>query len=132
MTDPAISAIAPCRVLVVDPDDRIRESLARLLPIGGRCVVVGSAADSEAALVLAASMRPDLVMLDSRLVEEAAAQDFIGRVRAVADDVRIVILSMSDATEPPALPGADASIRKTFRPHELVDAVLHAARTSAG
>src|SRR5919108_1580516 len=30
----------PLRVLVVDADDRVRESLTGLLAIGGRCVVV--------------------------------------------------------------------------------------------
>ena len=35
-------------------------------------------------------------------------------------------------TEPaPNLSGADAYIRKTFRPHELIDAVISAARVHA-
>jgi len=67
MTDSPIAVQAPLRVLVVDPDDRIREGLARLMPIGGRCLVVGSAGEPGAALELAAAMSPDIVMLDSRL-----------------------------------------------------------------
>ena len=40
--DPAIRA-DPLRVLVVDADERVRESLTGLLAIGGRVLVVGGA-----------------------------------------------------------------------------------------
>lgn len=130
MTDPSITAPAPLRVLVVDPDDRIRESLARLLPIGGRCLVVGSAGHPDAALDLAASMSPDVVMLDSRVSQVDAAQPLIARLRNAHPAVRILVLNWSESTNPVAgLEGADAYIRKTFRPHELIDAVVNAART---
>jgi DNA-binding response OmpR family regulator len=132
MTDPSIAAPAPLRVLVVDPDDRIRESLARLLPIGGRCLVVGSAGEPGSALDLAVAMSPDVVMLDSRLSELDAGQSLISRLRRAHPAVRIVVLNWSESTDPVAgLEGADAYIRKTFRPHELIDAVVNAARTTA-
>ena len=132
MTDPSISAKAVLRVLVVDPDDRIREGLARLMPIGGRCLVVGSAGQPDAALDLAVSMSPDIVMLDSRLSELDPGHNLIARLRARRPGVRIVVLNWSESAEPlPGLEGADAYIRKTFRPRELIEAVLNAARTSA-
>ena len=132
MTDPAITAQAPLRVLVVDPDDRIRESLARLLPIGGRCLVVGSAGQPDAALDLAVAMSPDVVMLDSRLSELDAGRTLVARLRGAHPGVRVVVLNWSETTDASAgLEGADAYIRKTFRPHELIDAVVNAARTPA-
>jgi DNA-binding response OmpR family regulator len=132
MTDPLISAPAPLRVLVVDPDDRIRESLSRLLSIGGRCLCVGSAGLPDTALDLAATMSPDVVLLDSRLSELDAGQTLIARLRHAHPGVRIIVLNWSESTVPVAgLEGADAYIRKTFRPHELIDAVVNAARTSA-
>lgn len=132
MTDPSIAGPAPLRCLVVDPDDRIRESLARLLSIGGRCLCVGSAGLPDTALDLAASMSPDVVMLDSRLSELDAGPSLIASLRRAHPDVRIVVLNWSDSTAPaPGLEGADAYIRKTFRPHELIDAVVNAARTPA-
>jgi DNA-binding NarL/FixJ family response regulator len=122
---------APHRVLVVDADDRIRESLARLLPIGGRCLVVATAGQPESALDLAGSMEPDVVVVDSRLPEIGADRTFIERLRAVAPDVRIVVLNWSDSAESQVrLPGADVYIRKTFRAHELIDAVVSAASKS--
>ena len=103
-----------------------------MLPIGGRCLVVGSAGQPDAALDLAASMSPDVVMLDSRLSELDAGQPLIARLRRAHPGVRIVVLNLSESTAPVAgLEGADAYIRKTFRPHELIDAVINAARTSA-
>jgi DNA-binding NarL/FixJ family response regulator len=128
MTPPSNAAQAPLRVLVVDADDRIRESLARLLPIGGRCLVVATAGQPETALELAGSMGPDVVVVDSRLPEIGADRTFIERLRVVAPDVRIVVLNWSDSAESQVgLPGADVYIRKTFRAHELIDAVVSAA-----
>jgi DNA-binding NarL/FixJ family response regulator len=122
-------APGPLRVLVVDSDDRIRESLSRLLPIGGRCVVVGAAAQPDRALELAQSTEPDVVLVDCRVPGLAAGRDFADRLRSAAPDTRIVVLTMSDATDGrTALPGADAYIRKTFRPQELIDAVVNAAQ----
>ena len=112
----------------MDADDRIRESLARLLPIGGRCLVVATAGQPDSALDLAASMVPDVVVVDSRLPDIGADGTFIERLRAVAPDVRIVVLNWSaSADSPVGLPGADVYIRKTFRTHELIDAVVSAA-----
>jgi CheY-like chemotaxis protein len=131
MTDPAIAAQAPLRVLVVDPDDRIRESLARLLPIGGRCLVVGSAGDGDRAVDLAGGMSPDVIILDCRLPGDLGG-NLVARLRTVTPASRIVVLNWTEADRPtPGLDGADAYIRKTFRPHELIDAVVNAARSSA-
>jgi DNA-binding NarL/FixJ family response regulator len=131
MTPPSNAAQAPLRVLVVDADDRIRESLARLLPIGGRCLVVATAGQPETALELAGSMGPDVVVVDSRLPEIGADRTFIERLRVVAPDVRIVVLNWSDSAESQVgLPGADVYIRKTFRAHELIDAVVSAAHNT--
>jgi DNA-binding NarL/FixJ family response regulator len=128
MSSPANAASTPLRVLVVDADDRIRESLARLLTIGGRCVVVATAGQPDGALELAQSMQPDVAVVDSRLQEVGADRAFIERIRAVTPDVRIVVLNWSDsAGSQVSLPGADIYIRKTFRPHELIDAVVNAA-----
>ena len=130
MTDPTLAAPSPLRVLVVDADDRIRESLARLLPIGGRCLCVGSAGDVATALRLVASISPEVVMIDGRFPSEAPNTSLIDSFRAACPDARIVVLNWTDADRlAPRLAGADAYIKKTFRPHELIDAVVNAART---
>ena len=100
MTDPA-AAPAPCRVLLVDPDDRVRESLAGLLRIGQRCLVIGTAGTADGAVLLA-------------------------RLRAVAPETRVLVLNWSETAD--LTTGADAYARKTFRPHELIDAVVSTTR----
>jgi two-component system, OmpR family, response regulator MprA len=121
----------PCRVLVVDPDDRIRESLSRLIRIGGRCLVVGTTGDAAEAIALTRSIGPDVVMVDYRLTIEEADGRFVDALRSAAPATRIIVLNWSDSAGPSETSSrADAYIRKTFRPHELIDAVINAARTS--
>jgi DNA-binding NarL/FixJ family response regulator len=127
MTDPAAAA-APLRVLLVDPDDRIRESLAGLLRIGQRCLVVGSAGTADAALRLARDSAPDVVVLDPRVPGTDGDGALISQLRAVAPATRILVLVWSGATD--GTWGADAYLRKTFRSHELIDAVVATARPS--
>jgi DNA-binding NarL/FixJ family response regulator len=126
MTDPA-AAPAPLRVLLVDPDDRVRESLAGLLRIGQKCLVIGSAGTADAAVNLAAETAPDVVVVDPRLpgIDGAA---LIARLRAVAPDTRVLVLNWSETAD--LASGADAYARKTFRPHELIDADVATTRRS--
>ena len=121
MTDSA-AVPAPLRVLLVDPDDRVRESLAGLLRIGQRCLVVGSAGTADAALRLATESMPDVVVVDPRLPGIDAGSAFIARLREVVPAARVLVLNWSDTADQAS--GADAYARKTFRPHELIDAVV--------
>jgi DNA-binding response OmpR family regulator len=125
MADPEATSDRPLRVLVVDADDRVRESLTRLLEIGDRVLVVGSAGAPGDALALLASALPDLVIVDPRLPEVDAGLAFITRLRATAPGVRILAMSWSDTLEHRALDGgADGFVRKTFRPADLVAAIV--------
>ena len=121
MTDSA-AAPAPLRVLLVDPDDRVRESLAGLLKIGQRCLVAGSAGTADAALRLATDLEPDVVVIDPRLPGVDGGASLIARIRAAAPAARVLVLNWSDSADQTT--GADAYVRKTFRPHELIDAVV--------
>jgi FixJ family two-component response regulator len=121
--------IAPLRVLVVDPDERVRDSLAGLLCIGARCVVVGTAADAAHAMNMVAPGDPDVVVVDARMAEAEAGNDFIGRLRATNGRLRIVVMGGPGVESSAASSGADAFIRKTFRARELVDAVIAAGRS---
>jgi DNA-binding NarL/FixJ family response regulator len=120
----------PLRVLVVDADDRVRESLTGLLAIGDRCTVVASAGHVGAAFDLAIESEPDVVIVDPRLPEVDSGIAFIARLRAQLPAVRILAMSWSDSLEADVIEsGADSFVRKTFRPNELVAAVLAASRT---
>ena len=117
----------PLRVLVVDADDRVRESLTGLLAISGHCMVVASAGQVGPALELALDHRPDVVIVDPRLPEVDGGIAFISRLRAHLPGVSILAMGWSDSLESAVLEsGADGFVRKTFRPTELTAAILAA------
>ena len=122
--DPATPADRP-RVLVVDADDRVRESLTGLLAIGDRLQVVGGAGQPGTALDLALATHPDIVIVDPRLPDVDAGTAFIGRLREVLPDARILAMSWSAQLEHGGIDcGADGFVRKTFRPAELIAAIV--------
>ena len=128
MHDPASGTEAPLRVLVVDADDRVRESLSGLLAIGRKLVVVGNAGQPARALDLLAAESPDVVIVDPRLPDVAGGLAFIERVRACDPAIRIVVMSWNEGLDDPALVAAsDAFIRKTFRPNDLINAICSAS-----
>jgi DNA-binding NarL/FixJ family response regulator len=126
MTDSA-AVPGPLRVLLVDPDDRVRESLAGLLCIGHRCAVIGTAGTADAAILLAGQSEPDVIVLDPRLPGRDGSE-LIGQLRMASPSSRVLVLNWSDSADQAI--GADAYVRKTFRPHELIDAVVAATRRS--
>src|SRR5690349_14548808 len=98
MTDRA-AASAPLRVLIVDPDDRVRESLAGLLRIGQRCLVVGSAGTVDEAVRLVGETTPDVVVVDPRIPGPDAGGSVVARIRAAAPTARILVLIWSDPAD---------------------------------
>jgi len=66
--------------------------------------------------------RNDVVVVDPRLPGIDASSAFIARIRQVAPTARVLVLNWSDTADQTS--GADAYVRKTFRPHELIDAVV--------
>jgi DNA-binding NarL/FixJ family response regulator len=130
MPEPRPRNDGPLRVLVVDADDRVRESLTGLLAIGGRCMVVASAGQAGQAFDLALDHDPDVVIVDPRLPEVDSGIALISLIRSRLPSVRILAMSWSDTLESAVLEsGADGFLRKTFRPSELVAAVVAASRT---
>jgi len=122
----------PLRVLVVDADDRVRESLTGLLGIGTQVVVVGSAGQPGPALDLAEAATPDVVIVDPRLPEVDGGLAFITGLRARVPSARVLVMSWTEGLEHSALADrADGFVRKTFRPSELVAAIMAASRPAA-
>jgi len=118
VTDAATLQPAPLRVLVVDPDDRIRETLAGLLCIDGQCAVVGTAGGADDAIAIAVAMRPDVVLLDPRIPAVEGGRAIIDCLREAVPGVRVLVLNWSDAVGGPAAGAADAAgpLRETPTP----------------
>jgi DNA-binding NarL/FixJ family response regulator len=118
----------PLRVVVVDADDRVRESLSRLLCIGDKIAVVGTAGEPEPALQVVAATKPDVVVVDPRVPESDGGATFIHRIRASAPKARVLVMSASDSAQlGEVASAADGVVRKTFRATELLTAILGAA-----
>lgn len=116
-------------VVVVDADDRTRESLVGLLGVRGRSHVVGSAGRVAEAVSLVRSAAPDVVVVDPRLPDLEQGLTLIRTLRGVDPAVRILVVSRAPALEPQVrAAGADAFILKTFRPTQLADAVARCAQ----
>jgi DNA-binding NarL/FixJ family response regulator len=122
--DPAPGHAPRPRILVVDADERVRESLAGLLAIGDQVEVVGSAGDAVGALALIPTARPDLIVVDPRLPEVERGVAFIDAIRREAPGVKVLVMHWSDVVEE-CLDDChpDALVRKTFRPSELLAAI---------
>lgn len=67
MTGEARGRSEPIRVLLADDQRVVREGLAMLLGLLPDVEVVGTAADGEQAIELAARLRPDVVLMDLRM-----------------------------------------------------------------
>jgi CheY-like chemotaxis protein len=90
------------RLLVVDADRRVRNSLTGLLDLTEQVDVVGSAGHARAALDECESCRPDAVIVDPRLPELTDGIAFIRRLRAERPEVKVVVIAWA--------PGLDALI----------------------
>ncbi|MFI9722716.1 response regulator [Streptomyces sp. NPDC052396] len=120
----------PARVLVVDDDPTVSEVVAGYLGRAG--FAVERAADGPAALRLAATARPDLVLLDLML----PGMDGLEVCRSLRADgpVPVIMLTARGDEEDRILGlevGADDYVTKPFSPRELVlraEAVLRRAR----
>ena len=118
----------PLRVVVVDADDRVRESLSRLLCIGDKVAVVGTAGEPEPALEVVAATKPDVVVVDPRVPEGEDGATFIHRLRENAPTARVLVMSASDSAQlGEVASAADGVVRTTFRATELLRAILSAA-----
>ena len=116
------------RVLVIDPDRRVRQSLCGLIDcLGDRVDVVGSAADTATALQLAESESPQVVLVDPRLPDIDAGLALIAQLRERWPRLRIIVMGWADSLEYPSISrGADAFIAKAAGPNEFLEAIRRA------
>lgn len=133
MDAPLSSQPEPLRIVIVDSDDLVRESLTRLLGIGRRLQVVGAAGETGHALRLVHALQPDVVVVDPRLPDLAIGLEFIQQARNFVPGMAVLVIGSADVVEQAAACGGiDGCVRKTFRPDDLTAAILAAGRRAAG
>jgi len=86
VTDP------PIRVLVVDDQTVVREGLEMLLGLSPSIDVAGAAADGEEVVHLATELRPDVVLMDLRMLR-CDGVEATRRITRNYPETRVVVLT---------------------------------------
>ncbi len=119
------------RVLVVDSDRRVRQSLAGLIRISDGLDLSGVAADPVAAVHLLEDDGTDVLLIDPRLPEAEMGLALLAELHRRWPDVAIVAMSGVDGVEQPAIGcGALAFVSKSVRPEQLVDTLQSCGRAA--
>nr|WP_226436499.1 response regulator transcription factor [Rhodococcus yananensis] len=110
----------PMRILVVDDDRAVRESLRRSLSFNGYTVEL--ATDGQDALEKVAAARPDAMVLDV-MMPRVDGLEVCRRLRSTGDDLPILVLTARDSVSERVAgldAGADDYLPKPFALEELL------------
>ena len=103
----------PAKILVVDDDADVRLLVKLMMRADDRLLVGGEAASADQALDLAAAVRPDLIVLDHRLLGHTTGLEAAPHLKAAAPRARILLLSGIDLRGAAASSDSvDAALRK--------------------
>ncbi|MGA9312457.1 MAG: response regulator transcription factor [Pseudonocardiaceae bacterium] len=108
------------RILVVDDDRAVRESLRRSLQFNGYTVQL--AGDGQQAIEVVATQRPDAMVLDV-MMPRVDGLEVCRRLRGTGDDLPILVLTARDAVSDRVAgldAGADDYLPKPFALEELL------------
>jgi two-component system, OmpR family, response regulator len=120
------------RILVVDDDRAVRDSLRRSLAFNG--YQVDLATDGQAALTAVNMARPDAMVLDV-MMPRLDGLEVCRRLRGTGDDLPILVLTARDAVSDRVAgldAGADDYLAKPFQTEELIARLRALIRRSAG
>ena len=112
------------RILLADPQAKVRFALRVLLERRPDLEVVGEAACAEELLTLAAASCPDLVLLEWN-VAGTRAKGLMGALRTECPGVGLIVLSgRPEAREAALAAGADFFVSKGNPPEHLLTAIV--------
>ncbi|MDQ3870172.1 MAG: response regulator transcription factor [Chloroflexota bacterium] len=119
----------PLRVLIVDRDRHVRQSLTGLMNLADELEVVGAVGDGASALAEIDLAGPDVVLVDPCLPDLADGFSLMERVSEDWPSIRVVAMSCWDEFKDPVLrSGAAAFVAKAGPPTDFVGAIVAAAR----
>ena len=121
------------RVLIVDSDWRVRQSLSGLCALGDRIESVETAGDIERAIGIITERCPHVVLMDPRLPDIDAGLVLLARLRKCWPQLHVIAMSASHTLEDPALEtGAVAFVPKGAHPAAFLDAIVAAVEPACG
>ncbi|HZG65520.1 MAG TPA: response regulator transcription factor, partial [Herpetosiphonaceae bacterium] len=85
----------PLRVLVADDHPMFRHGMVALLEAAPEFTVVGEAATGDEAIILAAELQPDVILMDIRM-PGVNGIEATRRIVYTSPHIRILIVTMSD------------------------------------
>lgn len=115
----------PIRVLLVDDQDLVRYGFRLVLEAEDDVVVVGEAADGAEAVRAAATLRPDIVVMDVRMPGMSGIEA-TQLITATVPTARVLVLTTYDRDEfafGALQAGAAGFLLKDTRPDDLVEAI---------
>lgn len=113
-------------VLIVDDQALVRTGLRMILELESDITIVGEACDGAEAVALAASSRPDVILMDVHMPHVDGLEATRRIVRGREDDPRVLILTTFDLdvyVYEALQAGASGFVLKDMAPERLVDAV---------
>jgi two-component system nitrate/nitrite response regulator NarL len=123
----------PVRLMVVDDHTLFRRGLVALLASDSSLAVIGEASDAGEAVRKAATLQPDVILLDNHLPGATGIQALPG-LKDAAPNTRIILLTVSEDAEDlqAALrAGAHGYLLKTIEGDLLAQAIHRAMRGEA-
>ncbi|NLG96075.1 MAG: response regulator transcription factor [Chloroflexi bacterium] len=123
----------PIRIMIVDDQQIIREGLAGMLGREPDLELIGTAENGLEAVNLAASIKPDLVLMDLRMPIMGGAQA-IREIRKNQPEIRFIILTVYDNDEElfeGLRAGAKAFLLKDVSRDELISVIRAVAAGKA-
>ena len=115
------------RVVIVDADRRVQQSLADLLGVTGEVQVVGRAGDVRAALELVQQELPDVVLMDPRLPDVEAGLALVAGLARAWPSVRVVTTGWSDTEGHAPLEARETTyVSKSASPERFAAAIVDA------
>ena len=115
------------RVVIIDADRRVQQSLADLLGVTGEVRVVGRAGDVRAALELVDRERPDVALVDPRLPDVDAGLALVAGLGRAWPSMRVVLTGWSDTEGHAQIgSGGTAYVSKSASPEQFAEAIAHA------
>jgi DNA-binding NarL/FixJ family response regulator len=116
--------------MLVDDHEVVRQGIRVLLEAAGGIVVAGEAGGVQEAVEVAASVRPDVVIMDVRL-EDGSGIEATREIRAARPDTKVIMLTSfadDEALFASIMAGAAGYVLKQVRGGELVRSVRTVAQ----